>query len=215
MWVRLTTGRSARFADRPPAVEHPLGHLLGGQGERPMVAPRPVDVQVGAPHPLVAEPELVHHPQARGVLRPDVDLQPVQTDPPEAVVGAQGQGRWHDPVPGDAAVDPVTDVRRAQRTPGDSPHRELPDESSFIRHDEGKHPAGPGLRTEKTHHGPKPDVRAAAPRRRGLPGREPARVDAAHVGPGGAIAVADRPEPHLPLREGGRPPAAQWSPPWI
>src|SRR5699024_8553582 len=40
--------------------------------------PAALDVQEGFAHPLLAEAELGHHPQARRILRADVDLHPVQ-----------------------------------------------------------------------------------------------------------------------------------------
>ena len=55
-----------------------------------MVTPRAIDVKQPLAASLVAQPELLHHSQARGVLRADVDLDAVQPGDKERVVDRQG-----------------------------------------------------------------------------------------------------------------------------
>ena len=43
-----------------------------------MVAPLPVDVEIARTQAFLAEAELLHDPTGGDVLRPDVDLDPVQ-----------------------------------------------------------------------------------------------------------------------------------------
>src|SRR5690606_6692550 len=75
-----------------PALEQAAGDLLRDEREGAVVTPVAVDVEVAAAQALVAEAELLHHAQTRRVLRPDVDLQPVQAELGEAVVPGQGHG---------------------------------------------------------------------------------------------------------------------------
>src|SRR6476660_2662751 len=62
-----------------PAVEDTAAlEVVAGEGEGPVVAPAPVDVEVPLPNPLVPEPQMLHDPQRRPVLRAHVDLDAVQ-----------------------------------------------------------------------------------------------------------------------------------------
>src|SRR3954452_7976097 len=63
-----------------PPTQKATGHLVPRQRVGDVVTPLPRDVQEPAPQPLLAEAELLDHPAARGVLRSDVDLDPVQPD---------------------------------------------------------------------------------------------------------------------------------------
>ena len=90
-WASPDTARASpdSCADRPArASGSPLGDVLDGQGERPVVAPAVLDVQEPLAHALVAEPELLDDPQRRTVLGADVDLDAVQLE------RRRSSGRW-------------------------------------------------------------------------------------------------------------------------
>src|SRR6185369_4715368 len=99
-----------------PARHQPaLGHdVLDGQRVPDVVAPGSVDVEVLRVVRLFAEAELLHHPTAGSVLRPDVDLDAVQAAGGEAVVDREREGGRGDPAPGVPGVDPVPGVRGAE-----------------------------------------------------------------------------------------------------
>ena len=79
--VRSASGTTPTAGTLPSfqRSQHALRQLLDGQREAEVVAPVAVDVDEPAPQTLVAEPELLDHPQARLVLGPDADLHAVQT----------------------------------------------------------------------------------------------------------------------------------------
>ena len=105
-------------------------------------------------------------PAGRDVLRPDVDLDPVQPEADPAVVGRQGDRGRDDPAPGRPAVDPVADVRRPQRPPGDATDRQLADELAVVRPRRTAAPDRPAPPTKVPHHA----AEARAARRRGPSG---------------------------------------------
>ena len=100
----------------PPAGEQPARHVLDGERERAVVAPAVLDVQVPLAQPLVAEAQLLDDPQRRPVLRPDVDLDAVQPERVEAVVGGQRDGRRGDPAARRRARTPSTRSPRTAAT---------------------------------------------------------------------------------------------------
>ncbi len=180
-----------------------------------MVAPRAIDVQVGLAQPLVAHAELLRDPQRSRVLRPDVHLDPVQPKGSEAVVGHEGQRDGDRPAAGDAAVDPVPDVRGAQRTPRDARDGDLPDEGAVEFHDErsmrparasrekprticGKLGAGPLPSGEVASHGRNQDAFAART------DRHTARVATAQGTQPDRARRSSTGQPGSPSRSGGR-----------
>src|ERR1700691_6382301 len=117
-----------------------------------MVAPGAVDVQLPDPDALVAEPELLHHPPGRGVLRPDGRLQPVHAHDPEAVVDRHRQRGGDDPLARERLVDPVADLAGPGRSPDDRPDRELPGEMPAVADHPGKRDSLPGLPPQVAYH---------------------------------------------------------------
>src|SRR5690348_7903723 len=69
-----------------PAGQQSTGDVLTHERIGEVVAPVTVDVQEPSTHTLLPETELLDDPAAGGVLRPDVHLDPVQLQRPEAVV---------------------------------------------------------------------------------------------------------------------------------
>src|SRR3954449_12776737 len=66
--------------------------LLGGEREQPVVAPAPVDVEITGRVADLRETELLHDPQAGGVLGTDRNLDTVQPQLEQAVVDGQRHG---------------------------------------------------------------------------------------------------------------------------
>ena len=147
----VTRGPAAAPAAGVPAREQPLGHVLDGQGERPVVAPPVLDVQEPHAQALVAEPELLDDAQRRTVLGADVDLDAVQAQGAEAVVGGERDGGRRDAAPGHVLGHPVADRGRAQRPVGDRRDRELPDERAVEVDRERERRARAGLRGQGAH----------------------------------------------------------------
>ena len=132
----------------------PPGHLLGREREQPVVAPVPVDVQVALGVADLGEAELLHHPQARDVLRPDRHLDPVQVELEEAVVGDQrDRGRDH-ALAGVPLVDPVADLAPARGAADDVGDGELAGERAVDGDRERQRPALAGLAVQVAHQGP-------------------------------------------------------------
>ena len=71
---------------------------------------------------------------------------------PEAVVGGQRHRGRHHAAAGDPLVDPVADVRRAQRAPGDAADGELPDQPAVVGDDERQHQPLPACRAQRADH---------------------------------------------------------------
>src|SRR4051794_14169598 len=91
--------RNGLRADPPravPSCKQSAAHVFADQGVRHVVTPVTVDVQETPAHALLTEPQLLDDATARGVLRPDVDLDAMQPGVPEAVVGRQGDSSRHD-----------------------------------------------------------------------------------------------------------------------
>src|SRR5436305_14829443 len=102
---------------RAPSRQQSARNVLDREREAGVVPPRSVDMEVTRPQPLGAEAELLGDPQARDVLRTDVDLDPVQADGGEAVVDGERQRSGDDAAAGHPAVDPVPGAGRTPRTP--------------------------------------------------------------------------------------------------
>src|SRR5215472_11463437 len=110
-----------------------------------MVSPAAVDVQLAHPDSLVPEPELLHDPAGRDVLRPDGRLKPVHAHHAEAVVDRHGERGGHDAAPGVRFVDPVADLPGARGAPRDGAEGELPGEMPAVADDPGQRDTLPGL----------------------------------------------------------------------
>jgi hypothetical protein len=176
-----------------------------------MIPPRPVDVQVPRAHALLPESEFLHHSATRGVFRPNADLDSVQSDRTEAVVGGERYGCRYHTAAGDRLIHPVTDMAGTHRTPCDPRNRQLARQKPLVLDHEGQHPARLCLRTQMTDH--LPERRAARRemawqrRRNGrFPWAQPVAVALVHLSPralvaqpygtegGGAVRELDRPE---------------------
>src|SRR3954451_9568707 len=215
-----------------PAHQQPVGRLLARQRIGDVVAPLPRDVQERAAYPLLPEAELLDDASAGRVLRADVHLDAVQADPPEAVVGDQGDRRRHHAVTGDPLVDPVTEMRGVQRAAYDATDVELPHERAVVEHTEGQPPTEPGILAEPPGHRDERRRRrrhvGGCARRRRLPLAKPLLVTPSNLDPGRAVAQPRRLHVHRTVVELSRPaggavarPARsrprQWSPPrsWV
>jgi len=189
------------------AGQQAVGDLLRGHRERAVVRPLPLDVQVALPHPFVPQAQLLHHPQGRQVLRPDVHLDAVQAEHAEAVVGGHRHRGRRDAPAGDVLRDPVADRRRAQRAVDDGRDGELPDQLAGVLDAERQRRPVPPLRgqgpDELAERGPRPGQRHRARR---VPGFEPRRVGAAQREPGVRVRAVQRPQPHGTLGEHRGPP---------
>src|SRR5450759_3503346 len=103
-----------------PDLHHRLtSQILGRQGEGTMVTPLPVDVQVVAPKALLTKTQPLDDPQTRGVLRSDVDLDPMQPQYQKRVVAGGRQRERHDPLSCHGFGNPVARARRPQGAPRD------------------------------------------------------------------------------------------------
>src|SRR5829696_3786222 len=106
--VRTDRPRSAQRLVQP--TDQAAGRVLDRQRVRQVVPPRAVDVEVADQVALLAEAQLLHHPAAGPVLGADVDLDAVQADRAEAVVGDERDGGRDDAAPGVSPVDPVANL---------------------------------------------------------------------------------------------------------
>ena len=198
---------ASRLAARLPAGEQPVGHLVGGERERPVVAPGAGDVQERARAvPSSRKPSFSttrSDAAFSGRMLTSTRCRP--TAPKQWSVDQRHRGR-HDAAAGDPLVDPVADVRRAQRAPGDAADGQLADEHARRR----SRRTAAGCRAG-------PAGAASAPSRRSViggrrrraaaspPTAQPARVAPAHLHPGVPVAPADRPQPDRPVAQGRRP----------
>jgi len=213
----LAGGRDAGRVRRNLAplvtVEHAVRHLFAHQGERVVVAPVAVDVDVPTPQPLVAEPELLDHPQARVVLGSDADLDAMKIQRGEADIGGHRDADRRDVASRVLLGHPVADRRGGERTAGDTPHVQLAGDLVVPLHDEGDAEAVAILLQEAT------DAETHVERHRaigagGLPGPQPRAVVDQLLLEDARIAVADETDRHLavPPRDGqvhgGQRPAA-------
>src|SRR5690606_1064757 len=111
--------RRQRLSRTAPPGQQPTRHVLDRERVADVVAPGAVDVELTPAYALLAEAELLHHPSAGVVLRPDVRLDPVEADREEAVIDGHGEGGGDDAPPGERAVDPVAHLTRSGRAPDD------------------------------------------------------------------------------------------------
>src|SRR5674476_1005905 len=203
---RSAEPRHSRTQPRP----HPVRYLFGIQREALVVAPVSVDMQEARPQALVPEAQLLHDPQRRGVLGPDVDLDAVELHRLEAVVGRQGNRRRRDAATCPALVDPVTDARPSRRPVPDRRHGELPRELALAPtggiepHEPRQHLAPLGFVRELAHHRPRREPLAAR-RSSGIPRTQPRRVATSHRVPRPYIPPAERDERHAAVRDRGGP----------
>src|SRR5215472_1594736 len=171
-----------------------------------MVAPGAVYMQVAAAQAFVPETQLLDHPPAGVVFRPDAGFDPVQPDHHEAVVdGHRQRGGGHSPAV-HRFVDPVAHLRRAGRPPDDAPDGQLPDEASAV----GDHPRQgqplPGFAAHGARHcdvGAEPGPVQGRLRVGRFPGAQPGGVAYAGVAPRPGV-----PDPHGPqadrrIQQGG------------
>ena len=98
------------------------------------------------PQPLVAEAQLLDDPQAGGVLRPDVDLHPVQPERAEAVVRRHRHRRRHDAAPGVRLARSSSPSARTAASPTGSTRRSAARPAASVPGDHPRqHPPGPAL----------------------------------------------------------------------
>src|SRR5690606_40218413 len=128
----VPTVPAALLPHRPPPGEQAPGDVLDGEGVAEVVPPRAVDVQLALAQPFFAEAELLDHPPALVVLGADAGLHPVESLGEEGVVDRQRDRGGHHPASGGGAVDPVADLRRTRRSPGDRADRDLADEPALL-----------------------------------------------------------------------------------
>src|SRR5664280_313408 len=208
---RSAEPRHSRTQPRP----HPFRYLFGIQREALVVAPVAVDVQEARPPALVPEAQLLHDPQRRDVLGPDVDLDAVELHRLEAVVGRQGNRRRRDAATCPALVDPVTDARPSRRPVPDRRHGELPRELALAPtggiepHEPWQHLAPRGFVRELAHHRPRREPLAAR-RSGGIPRTQPRRVATPHRVPRPYIPPAERDKSHAAVRDRGGPAMLRW-----
>src|SRR5450631_1142546 len=103
--------------------------VLGRHGERPMVTPLAVDVQVVASQPLLAKTQLLDDSQTGRVCGSDVDLDPMQPQHEKCVVAGGCQRKGHNPLSSNGLSNPVARGGRPQGAPGDPEQVHLADQS--------------------------------------------------------------------------------------
>src|SRR5450759_4835403 len=160
-----------------PALHHRgASQIFTGQGKGPVVTPVALNVQVAKPQTLVAKTQLLDDPQARGVFRSDVYLDPMQPQSDKRVVAGGGERQRHDPLSCNRFGDPVARGCASQRAPRDPEQMHLADESALRLNDKGLEPALDGLTVglpnELTEGQPRGDPLG----RRGLPPPQPLEV---------------------------------------
>src|ERR1035437_9682902 len=113
----------SRFLRVVPDLHHrSIAQVLGDQGEGAMVTPLSIDMQVASPQSLLLKTEFLDDPQARNVLRSDVDLPPMKPQHQERVVTGCRERKRHDPLSCKGFGDPLARARRPQRTPRSEEH---------------------------------------------------------------------------------------------
>src|SRR4051794_32932567 len=213
--AQLDHPREGLLGLRLEPAQQAVPALLGGHREQPVVAPVAVDVEVPGRVADLAEPKLLHDPEAGGVLGPDGDLDAVQVQLQQAVVDDhRDRGRDH-VLPRVASVDPVPDLRPTGRAADDVGDRDLPGELAVDGQRERQRTAFAGLAPQVADQSPEAARRGAVPGRDGrLPRPEPLDVAPAHLVPGRGVAAGQRPQAH-PARLQLYLPAGQWSLPVI
>src|SRR5262245_17938067 len=192
------------------AGEYAGPNLLGGQREQHVVAPSPVDVQVARGLSFAPEAELLDHVERGGVLRPDRDLDPVQSDDAEAVVDHQGHGGRRDAAASHCPIDPVTDLGPPSRSPGDAGDRHLADQLLVVRRHEGQPVTASSLPMRLANHtGEGGRDRTRSGWERGLPLPQPLAVARSHRSPGGRVTTSNRPHGDPFVRQDHRPSSGQ------
>ncbi len=127
----VTTGIHAvvRRGARPTPGEppqQPARHLLDGDREEPVVAPRPRRCGGTAARSRSPRSPSFSTTRSDAVFSgPDRDLDPVQPQPEEAVVDGQRHRDRHVPAAGVPLVDPVADAGEPRRPADDVAHRHL------------------------------------------------------------------------------------------
>src|ERR1035437_10085090 len=90
----------SRFLRVVPDLHHrSIAQVLGDQGEGAMVTPLSIDMQVASPQSLLLKTEFLDDPQARNVLRSDVDLHPRKPQHQERVSQAAASAKGTIPCP--------------------------------------------------------------------------------------------------------------------
>src|SRR6266545_4300457 len=150
---------------------------------------------MAAAEALVAEPEFLHDPSARMILRPDVGLDPVQANGEEAMIDSHRErGRGDAPASADL-VNPVTDLPTPSRTPLDAAHGELAREPPAVGYGPGHRDALARLAPHRAgHRDIRPEARTiqGGLRIRWLPRPQPGAVAQPGLAPGGGVTDADR-----------------------
>jgi hypothetical protein len=65
-------------------------------------------MEIAQPHAFVAKTQLLDHPQARRVLRSDVDLDPMKPQRDERMIAGGSERQWHNPLSCNGFGHPVT-----------------------------------------------------------------------------------------------------------
>src|SRR5665648_574716 len=186
-----------------------------------MVAPLAVDMQVAQSKALIAKTQLLDDPQARGVLGPDVDLDPMQPQPKKRLVAGGRQRKWHDPLSCNGFGNPVARRGRSQGAPSDTEQMHLADQSPLGLNDKGLKAALSGLAIELANQLAEGEPGRYRLGRGGLPRPEPLGVLGPQRLPLTSILAAQGPQDHRGTADPtsrdrhGPQSTGQWSPPRI
>src|SRR6185503_5313026 len=132
-----------------PALNSRVGpQILSRQSKAAVVTPLAVDVQIAQSHTLVAKAQLLDHPKARRVLRPDVDLDPMKPQPKDRVVHGGRQREGSNPLSCNGFGNPVPCAGRTKGAPGHTEQMHLADQPPPGLDGKGLEPAFVGLAIE-------------------------------------------------------------------
>ena len=111
----------------PPVQDAPW-HFFSRQSKDVVISPRPVDVNETFLQTLEPEAEFFDDAEGRRVFGSDVDLNSVESDVVEEIVGHEGHCGWCDTATRHLGRYPVTDGRTGDRTEKHIGHVQLPDD---------------------------------------------------------------------------------------